>query len=55
MAMPGSNKYLFMYSCDESSVGFANIILKLKDIDIYKGKGIFVRGTKFKLKEIKKK
>ena len=45
---------LFGYN-REILVNFANIILKLKDIDIYKGKGIFVRGTKFKLKEIKKK
>lgn len=39
----------------ERLVNFANIILKLKKIDIYKGKGLFVRGVKFKLKEIKKK
>lgn len=45
---------LFGYN-REILVNFANIILKLKDIDVYKGKGIFVRGTKFKLKEIKKK
>ncbi len=39
----------------EFLVNFINIILQLKQIDIYKGKGLFIRGSKFKLKEIKKK
>ena len=39
----------------EILVNFAHLVLQLKRIDIYKGKGLFIRGAKFKLKEIKKK
>jgi len=34
---------------------FAKEILNLKKLDIYKGKGIFIKGKTLKLKEIKKK
>lgn len=36
-------------------MSFSKQILKLKKIDIYKGKGIFIKGKIIKLKEIKKK
>ncbi len=39
----------------EFVMDFARIILNLKNIDVYKGKGIFIRGHLLKLKEIKKK
>lgn len=47
---------LVLFSFDrESLVKFNKIILQFKKIDVYKGKGIFLKGQKLKLKEIKKK
>lgn len=47
---------LVLFSFDrESIVKFSKIILNLKKIDVYKGKGIFLKGQKLRLKEIKKK
>ncbi len=36
-------------------MSFSKQVLKFKKIDIYKGKGIFIKGNIIKLKEIKKK
>lgn len=36
-------------------MSFSKKILQFKKIDIYKGKGIFIKGNSIKLKEIKKK
>lgn len=49
------NRLVLFSFTREELVNFSKLILQLKKIDIYKGKGIFLKGQKLKLKEIKKK